>query len=100
MRGEGSAGDFVDGGSIGPCARRDSPAQLRAPSVGHAVIYGDIVRVGRLGGIGLKIRDAMGEGRGGGEPCGDRVIFHVVLKGMGEYDRGADAADDRGDLPE
>jgi len=64
--------------------------------MGHGVIEGNFLEGRWSGGIGTEVRHAVGEGCGNGEAAGVGVIFHVVLRGMGQDNVGSDLVYDGG----
>lgn len=64
--------------------------------MGHGVVEGNFLEGRWSGGIGTEVGHAVGEGGGNGEAAGVGVVFHVVLRGMGQYNVRGDLVYDGG----
>ena len=98
MRGERIALFAVDGGRVDEVIRRHGAAQRVAQGVRHRVINRDVARHGPARGSGVKVRHATRERRRHDQPARVGVVFHVILRRMGEDDGRRDFANDGREL--
>ena len=100
VRGEREAFAIVDVGRFDEELGDDEFVERAAQAVGHRVVDGDVV--GDVFAIwrGAEVRHAAAERGSNGEARSVGVIFHVILRRMGEDDGGGDLPDGGGDFAE